>query len=295
MYVGESERNVRAVFASARAAAPCVLFFDELDALAPARGRGSDGGGVMDRVVSQLLTEVDGVASGKGGVGDVGGGEAAGPVFVIGATNRPDLLDPSLLRPGRFDRLLYLGISPDAAARERVLVASTRALPLAPGVDLGLVAARLPGTMSGADVGGVCGAALSLALRRRVAELEAEVARRNATTRAIHAAAAAAAAGTAPCATTSKAASGGGGGGDGAWEPLTVAQLIRRRARALERHARRGSGPGSSSPPPPPLAPEVTMEDFESAAAAAAPSVSAAELRHYEELRRRFGSSQGPG
>jgi len=116
IYVGESERNVREVFAQARRQSPCVLFFDELDSLAPARGRGNDGGGVMDRMVSMLLSEMD----------HLGGGEAGGrsgrnapvhtptsssgsDVFVIGATNRPDLLDPAMLRPGRFDRLVYLG------------------------------------------------------------------------------------------------------------------------------------------------------------------------------------------
>ena len=92
MYIGESEKNVRAIFEAARNAKPCVLFFDELDSLAPQRGRGSDSGGVMDRVVSQLLTEVDGLQSGN-------------EVFVIGATNRPDLLDPALLRPGRCARV----------------------------------------------------------------------------------------------------------------------------------------------------------------------------------------------
>ncbi|EFN50862.1 hypothetical protein CHLNCDRAFT_28658, partial [Chlorella variabilis] len=99
MYVGESERQIReaSVFARARRARPCVVFFDELDSLAPARGRGSDSGGVMDRVVSQLLAEIDGVQ-----VGDV---------FLVGATNRPDLLDPALLRPGRLDKLLYVGIA----------------------------------------------------------------------------------------------------------------------------------------------------------------------------------------
>ena len=90
---------MREVFASARRSTPCVLFFDELDSLAPARGRGNDGGGVMDRVVSQLLTEMDTLASGDG--------RTAG-VFVIGATNRPDLLDAALLRPGRFDRKVPL-------------------------------------------------------------------------------------------------------------------------------------------------------------------------------------------
>ena len=100
MYVGESERNVREVFAKARGASPCIVFFDELDSLAPARGSGGDSGGVMDRVVSQFLAELDGVQS--------SGKES---IFVVGATNRPDLIDSALLRPGRFDCLQYIGIS----------------------------------------------------------------------------------------------------------------------------------------------------------------------------------------
>jgi peroxin-6 len=109
MYVGESEKNVRDIFQAARDARPCVLFFDELDSLAPARGRGSDGGGVMDRVVSQFLSELDGINedSKSHSTSDA----ASRALFVIGATNRPDLLDNALLRPGRFDRLVYLGIS----------------------------------------------------------------------------------------------------------------------------------------------------------------------------------------
>uniref|UniRef100_A0A4W3JZK2 Peroxisomal ATPase PEX6 n=1 Tax=Callorhinchus milii TaxID=7868 RepID=A0A4W3JZK2_CALMI len=113
MYVGQSEENVREVFARARAAAPCIVFFDELDSLAPNRGRSGDSGGVMDRVVSQLLAELDGLHS-------------SGDVFVIGATNRPDLLDQALLRPGRFDKLLYVGITEDPEAQLRVLEAITR-------------------------------------------------------------------------------------------------------------------------------------------------------------------------
>ena len=109
MYVGESEKNVRDIFQAARDARPCVLFFDELDSLAPARGRGSDGGGVMDRVVSQFLSELDGI-SGESKLHSTSDA-ASRALFVIGATNRPDLLDNALLRPGRFDRLVYLGIS----------------------------------------------------------------------------------------------------------------------------------------------------------------------------------------
>lgn len=91
MYIGESEANVRRVFQRARDARPCVIFFDELDSVAPKRGNHGDSGGVMDRIVSQLLAELDGLSGGKTGA----------DVFVIGATNRPDLLDPALLRPGR--------------------------------------------------------------------------------------------------------------------------------------------------------------------------------------------------
>jgi peroxin-6 len=91
MYIGESEANVRRIFQRAREAKPCCVFFDELDSVAPKRGNQGDSGGVMDRIVSQLLAELDGMAEGSG----------ASDVFVIGATNRPDLLDPALLRPGR--------------------------------------------------------------------------------------------------------------------------------------------------------------------------------------------------
>lgn len=91
MYIGESEANIRRLFQRAREAKPCVIFFDELDSLAPKRGNHGDSGGVMDRIVSQLLAELDGMSSNTD----------SGSVFVIGATNRPDLLDPALLRPGR--------------------------------------------------------------------------------------------------------------------------------------------------------------------------------------------------
>ncbi|KAG2568805.1 hypothetical protein PVAP13_7NG400000 [Panicum virgatum] len=110
MYVGESEKNVRDIFEKARSARPCVIFFDELDSLAPARGSSADSGGVMDRVVSQLLVEIDGLS------------DNSQDLFIIGATNRPDLLDSALLRPGRFDKLLYVGVNTDASYRERLLV-----------------------------------------------------------------------------------------------------------------------------------------------------------------------------
>lgn len=116
MYIGESEANVRRVFGRARDACPCVVFFDELDSVAPKRGNQGDSGGVMDRIVSQLLAELDGMS----------GGEDSGGVFVIGATNRPDLLDPALLRPGRFDKMLYLGVPDTHDKQLTILQALTR-------------------------------------------------------------------------------------------------------------------------------------------------------------------------
>ena len=117
MYIGESEANVRRVFQRARDARPCVVFFDELDSVAPKRGNQGDSGGVMDRIVSQLLAELDGMS---------GGEDTAGGVFVIGATNRPDLLDPALLRPGRFDKMLYLGVSDTHEKQLKIMEALTR-------------------------------------------------------------------------------------------------------------------------------------------------------------------------
>jgi peroxin-6 len=117
MYIGESEANVRRVFQRARDARPCVVFFDELDSVAPKRGNQGDSGGVMDRIVSQLLAELDGMSDGE---------EGGGGVFVIGATNRPDLLDQALLRPGRFDKMLYLGISDTHEKQQTILEALTR-------------------------------------------------------------------------------------------------------------------------------------------------------------------------
>jgi len=93
MWFGESEANVRDIFDKARNAAPCVLFFDELDSIGSARGGGGDAGGAGDRVINQLLTEMDGVGVKKN-------------VFIVGATNRPDILDDALMRPGRLDQLL---------------------------------------------------------------------------------------------------------------------------------------------------------------------------------------------
>jgi transitional endoplasmic reticulum ATPase len=134
-WVGESERAVRELFRRAREAAPTLVFLDEVDALAPVRGQATDGG-TTDRVVASLLTELDGV-------------ESLRNVVVIGATNRPDLVDPALLRPGRLERLVYVP-PPDADARAEILRAAARSVPLAADVDLAALASTLDG-FSAAD------------------------------------------------------------------------------------------------------------------------------------------------
>ncbi|KAJ3614908.1 hypothetical protein NHX12_018477 [Muraenolepis orangiensis] len=150
-----SEENIREVFSRARAAAPCVVFFDELDSLAPSRGRSGDSGGVMDRVVSQLLAELDGLHSIRG-------------VFVIGATNRPDLLDQALLRPGRFDKLVYVGMNSDRESQLQVLKAITAKFHLEPGVSLELVVDACPRQLTGADLYALCSEAMTAAIRRKI-------------------------------------------------------------------------------------------------------------------------------
>ncbi|CAL9095049.1 unnamed protein product [Musa acuminata var. zebrina] len=155
MYIGESEKNVRDIFQKARAARPCVIFFDELDSLAPARGASGDSGGVMDRVVSQMLAEIDGL------------NDSSQDLFIIGASNRPDLIDPALLRPGRFDKLLYVGVNTDASYRERVLKALTRKFKLDKNVSLFSVARKCPPNFTGADMYALCADAWFRAAKRK--------------------------------------------------------------------------------------------------------------------------------
>ncbi|KAL8799941.1 MAG: hypothetical protein Q9182_005529 [Xanthomendoza sp. 2 TL-2023] len=166
MYIGESEANVRRVFQRARDARPCVVFFDELDSVAPKRGNQGDSGGVMDRIVSQLLAELDGMSDGDDG----GGG-----VFVIGATNRPDLLDQALLRPGRFDKMLYLGISDTHQKQLTILEALTRKFSLDPHLSLARVAASLPFTYTGADLYALCSDAMLKAITRQASAVDAKI------------------------------------------------------------------------------------------------------------------------
>ncbi|ESQ36631.1 hypothetical protein EUTSA_v10006717mg [Eutrema salsugineum] len=158
MYIGESEKNVRDIFEKARSARPCVIFFDELDSLAPARGASGDSGGVMDRVVSQMLAEIDGLS------------DSSQDLFIIGASNRPDLIDPALLRPGRFDKLLYVGVNSDASYRERVLRALTRKFKLSEDVSLYSVAKKCPSTFTGADMYALCADAWFQAAKRKIQE-----------------------------------------------------------------------------------------------------------------------------
>ncbi|UYV62261.1 VCP [Cordylochernes scorpioides] len=154
MWFGESEANVRDIFDKARAAAPCVLFFDELDSIAKSRGSSvGDAGGASDRVINQILTEMDGMSSKK-------------DVFIIGATNRPDIIDPAILRPGRLDQILYIPL-PDEKSRKSILTAALRKSPLSPNVDLGYLASYTNG-YSGADLTEICQRACKLAIRESI-------------------------------------------------------------------------------------------------------------------------------
>ena len=192
-YVGGSEANVRAVFADARRAAKegggsCVLFFDELDSLAPARDGRGDGGGAMDRVVSMLLAELDECCGG----GSTGGGEEEGEadptslvtsqVFVIAATNRPDLLDTSLLRPGRLEKLVYLGLTETAEQVGGVLRALCRKFTFEGGLTVEQAVDRVknevPVNLSGADLSAVASGAMNRAMSRLISLAEKEAAKK---------------------------------------------------------------------------------------------------------------------
>ena len=152
-YVGESERGVREVFKKARQAAPCIAFFDEIDALIPTRSAGGSDSHVSERVLAQFLAEMDGVEELKG-------------VLVLGATNRPDMIDPAILRPGRFDEVVEIPM-PDEQGRREIFGVHLRGKPLAPGIDIGKLAARAE-ALSGADIAGVCRQAALAAVRRVV-------------------------------------------------------------------------------------------------------------------------------
>ncbi|KAJ2554623.1 peroxisomal assembly protein [Coemansia sp. RSA 1933] len=270
-YIGESEANVRRIFQKAREASPCVVFFDELDSLAPKRGQQGDSGGVMDRIVSQLLAELDGMSGGSGkenedsgksteADGDkVSSSTSAVQVVAIGATNRPDLLDPALLRPGRFDKLVYLGVSETHEAQLNIIQALTRKFHLHSDLDLRKVADQCPFHYTGADFYALSSDALLKAMLRTVDEVDILVKEWN----------------------------------DGKRPDFTIA-------------APQSEGESSSKHYPEPMTPQyyldhiaddsvkqvtVTMDDFENALDELIPSVSAEELERYQTLRRQFDSA----
>src|SRR5690348_13317263 len=155
-WVGESEKGVREIFRKARQAAPCIIFFDELDAVAPRRGRSEGDAHVTERVISQMLTEMDGLEDLKG-------------VVVIGATNRPDIIDEALLRPGRFDRILEVPF-PDNEARKEILKIHTRRKPLDNTVDMDKLVELTNGS-TGADIAAIVNAAAMSAIKEHIAAI----------------------------------------------------------------------------------------------------------------------------
>jgi transitional endoplasmic reticulum ATPase len=163
-WVGESEKAVRETFRKARQAAPSVIFLDEIDSIVPARGGSTSDSHVTERVISQILTELDGL-------------ESLNSVMVIAATNRPDIIDAALLRPGRFDRLIEIGL-PDELARQEILKIHTAKKPLADDVKIDELAKKTE-QFSGADLGALVGEAVMLAIRECVlggkAKVEAQV------------------------------------------------------------------------------------------------------------------------
>lgn len=152
-WVGESEKAIREVFRKARMAAPAIIFFDEIDSLVPRRGAGFSDSGASERVISQLLTEMDGMVSLE-------------DIVIIAATNRPDIVDPAILRPGRFDRLIYVP-EPDEKSRVQIFKLYTKDMPLAKNVDTASLAA-LAKNHSGADISALCREAGMFALKKDI-------------------------------------------------------------------------------------------------------------------------------
>jgi transitional endoplasmic reticulum ATPase len=149
-YIGESEKGVRELFRMAKQASPCILFLDEIDSLTPRRSNDSSGSGVIDRVIGQFLTEMDGIEDLKG-------------VIVLAATNRIDLIDPALLRSGRFDLIFELPL-PDIQTREKIFDIHTRKKPLGKKVKLHQLALKTD-TLTGSDIEFICRKAAMLAIR----------------------------------------------------------------------------------------------------------------------------------
>lgn len=290
-FVGESEANVRAVFANAREAAlaaggsrdatqlqqtgtehtkapkACLVFFDELDSLAPRRAdtASGSGGGVMDRVVATLAAELDKgqqrtsskeSKSSKGSIED-----ESCYIFVLGATNRPDLLDPGLLRPGRFDRMVYLGVASTPEDRAKILAAQIRHLEFeqdkTPLEVAEAIVDKLPSNLTGADLSSIGSGALSRATERLCKEADYEVDQR---IKQIHSAALA--------------------NGDN----TTTHTINEEDERAMLDEVLSEWDEGR-------LVPTVTIQDMLEASKDIIPSVSHADLERYERLRQQFSSS----
>ena len=167
-WVGESEKAIREVFRKAKMAAPCIIFFDEFDSIAPSRGRHTSDSGVTEKVLSQFLTELDGLEVNK-------------DIVVIAATNRPDILDPALIRPGRIDRMLLVP-APDVKGTAEILKIFTKEMPLANNVSVENLN-KMVGGFSGADIETFCREAAMIALReniraRKVSEVHFKEARK---------------------------------------------------------------------------------------------------------------------
>jgi len=154
MWVGKSEEGVRKIFEKARQVSPCIIFFDEIDSLAGRRGMDHQGNNVTERVLNQLLAEMDGIESLKN-------------VIVIGATNRPDMLDPALLRPGRFDRIVYVTV-PEKEGRLQILTIHTKNMPIKDKEKVITDMAEQTEGYTGADLEGLCREAAMLALREDI-------------------------------------------------------------------------------------------------------------------------------
>ena len=152
-WVGESEKGVREIFRRARQASPCVIFFDEIDSIAPVRGLEGSGHASTERMVSQLLTELDGIDEMRG-------------VVVLAATNRADMIDPALLRPGRFDKIIYVP-NPDIKTREKILELNIQGKPISNDLNLKRISELTDG-FSGADVAAVVNTAISLVLHEYI-------------------------------------------------------------------------------------------------------------------------------
>lgn len=155
-YVGESEKNIREVFNNAKINSPCVLFFDEVDSIAPRRSKNSDSNNVMDRIVSQFMAEMDNINNSTTNINNV---------IIVASTNRPDLVDESLLRPGRFDKMIYAGIPSNAEERYKVLESISSKVNNVNNNDLKYISEKCSNNFSGADLNALFSESYSLAFK----------------------------------------------------------------------------------------------------------------------------------